>query len=181
PPSLQVRFGVRFSPQLQQSSSDILLVNFNGQTISVNLQAQGIGPQFTYSYERGGVTNGLTPGGEIAIADTPVGQTSSVSVTITNAGSGDGQIAALNVAGAGLSLSALPALPVTLRPNGTQRFTLNFAPAQPGLISGTLTIGNNTFTISAAAIGAKLSYTYTNAASVPVDEGGLVIFPPVAV
>jgi hypothetical protein len=182
PPAQQLRFAVRFSPQQQQNYSDTLRIDFNGQTTIVNLQAQGTQPQFTYGVANGTVTSLLAPGGTVAIADTPVGQASNVVISIYNFGTADGQIATLNVTGQGLSLTELPTVPFTLHPNGSQHFTLNFAPTQPGGVSGRLTIGSDTFTITGTGIGSRLIYTYTSAAAaVPVTDSGVVIFPPLAV
>jgi len=181
-PSQQARFGVRFSPLQQQTFSATLLVNVNGQSQTINLAAQGIGSQYTYASITGGNTTALPPNGTLAVADTPVGQTSSVTISITNTGNGDGQIAAVAITGPGLSLSGLPAGAFTLHANGSQQFTVSFAPVQPGAIKGQLTIGNDSFTITATGIGSKLIFTYTNAAaSNPVTEGGSVIFAPSAV
>jgi hypothetical protein len=182
PPSQQARFGVRFSPQLQQSFSAQLQVNINGQSTTINLAAQGTGPQYTYAWTGGNGTTALPAGGTLPISDTAVGQTTSVTITITNAGNGDGQIAAVSLTGQGLSLSGVPAGSFTLHPGGMQQFTIVFAPQQPGNIKGQLAIGNDTFTVTANAIGSKLSYMYTNtAAATTVTEGGVVIFPPSAV
>ena len=182
PPSQFLRFGIRFSPQQQQNSSDTLRVDFNGQITTINLQAQGTQPQFSYGVASGTATTPLSPGGTVAIADTAVGQTSSVVVSVYNFGTADGQISTISVTGQGLSLTELPTVPFTLHPNGSQHFTLNFAPPQPGAVSGRLTIGSDTFTIAGTGIGPRLIYTYTSAATaVPVTDGGVVIFPPLAV
>lgn len=181
-PAQQLRFGIRFSPQAPQEFSGTLTVDLSGQLITLNLRALGAGPQFSYSSVIADVATPLTPGGTIAIADTALGRTSSLGITILNAGNGDGQISAVSLTGQGLALADLPALPFTVRPNGSQRFTLNYTPTQPGPINGRLTIGRDTFTIAGTAIGPKLSYTYTNAAApIAVDDGGQVIFPPTAV
>src|SRR5262249_53142393 len=90
-PSQQVRFGVRFSPQpSQQVFSATLLISINGKVTTVNLQAQSIGPQFTYSYGAGSAP--VTPGGTLALGDTAVGQSLSVTVFVTNTGNTSGQI-----------------------------------------------------------------------------------------
>ena len=182
PPSQQLRFGVRFSPQQQQSATDTLRVAVNGLTIVVNLQAQGTQAQFSYGLGSGTGTTLLSAGGTVAMPDTAVGQTSSVTISINNFGTGDGQIAAIAVTGQGLSLTNLPTTPFTLHPNASQQFTLNFAPTQPGTISGKLTIGNDTFTVTGKGLGALLTYAYTSAGSaISVADGGTVIFPPIAV
>lgn len=182
PPSQQLRFGVRFSPQQQQNSSDTMRIDFNGQTITINLQAQATQPQYSYGFTTGTSTVLVSPGGTAAMADTAVGQSSSMVVSVLNYGTGDGQISAISVTGTGLSLTELPTVPFTLHPNGSQRFTVNFAPAQPGAVSGRLTIGADTFTVTGTGIGSRLIFTYTSAASaVPVTDTGVVIFPPLAV
>jgi hypothetical protein len=179
PPSQQTRFGVRFSPQQQQSFAAVLQVSINGQTTSVNLSAKGTGPQYTYSWANSGTTTALLPGGTLPIADTAVGQSTNVTVSITNAGNGDGQISNVGLTGQGLSLSGLPAGAFTLHANGTQQFTLTFAPQQPGAVKGQLTIGSDTFAVTATGVGSKLTYAYTNTAgSTTVSEGGAIIFPP---
>jgi hypothetical protein len=183
PPSQQIRFGVRFSPQRQELISAVLLLNLNnGQTLTINLQARGIGPQFTYESSNEGGSIAIAPGGTISLADTAVGQTSSVTMTVLNSGSGDGQILAFSVTGQGLSVADLPTTPVTLSPGASRRFILSFAPTQPGVVNGRLTIGNDTFAVTASGIGSRLLYTYIGAASaVPITDGGVVIFPPIAV
>ncbi len=182
PPAQQTRFGIRFSPQQQQNATDVLTVAFNNLTITVNLQAQGTQPQYTYTSAGASGTVTFAPGSTLAIADTVVGQMTSVTVSIANNGNGDGQIAAIGVTGTGLSVSDLPAVPFTLHPNGSQHFTLNFAPTQPGAVNGRLTIGGDTFTVTGTGIGSRLIYTYTSgSSSVAVVDTGSVIFPPLAV
>lgn len=184
PPSQQLRFGVRFSPQQQQTFSAALLLNVNGQTFTINLTAQGTGPQFAYTWSNatGAGATTLSPGGTIAMADTSVGQTSSVTISITNAGTGDGPISTLAVSGQGLSITNLPVVPLTLHSKGSQSFTLTFTPTQPDAITGTLTIGSDTFSVTGRGIGPRLIYTYTNTAStISLADGGVVIFQPTPV
>ena len=180
PPGQQLRFGVRFSPPQQQAFSGALLVSVNGLATTINLQGQGSAPQFTYAYGPG--PTAAVPGSAIALGETTVGQSASITVSIANAGNADGQVSAIGVSGAGMALSDLPPLPLTLHAGGSQSFTLTFAPTQPGAVSGRMTIGSDTFTVSGTGIGSRLTYSYTNAAAaVPVAEGGAVIFPPLEV
>ena len=180
PPSQQLKFGVRFSPPQQQAFTGALLVSVNGHATTVNMQGQGAAPQFTYTYGAGATP--AASGGTIPLGDTTVGQTTSVTVSMTNAGNADGQVAAVAVTGTGFSLADLPAVPFTVRAGGSQSFTLNFAPSQPGAATGRLTIGSDTFTVTGNGIGSRLTFSYTNTASaVPVTDGGIVIFPPIEV
>jgi hypothetical protein len=181
-PSQQLRFGVRFNPQEQKFASAALALNLDGQPVRVNMQAQATGPQFTFAWSTGTEAIPVVSGGTITVSDTAVGQTSTATIVVRNDGTGDGQIAAIAVTGQGYSLTELPSLPLTLRSNASQRFTLNFAPAQPGVSNGRLTIGSNTFLLSGTGIGTRLTYAYTNAAaSTAVLDGGVVLFAPTAV
>ncbi len=182
PPAQQVSFGVRFSPLQQQTFSATLILNLSGQTVTINLAAQGTGPQYTYTWSNATGTTAVAPGGTIAIPNTNVGQTSSVTILVSNTGTGNGQVSVLAVSGQGLSITNPPALPFTLLPQGSQSFTLNFAPTQPSAVTGTLTIGTDTFNVTATGIGSLLTYSYTNTAStVSVAVGGVVIFQPTPV
>jgi hypothetical protein len=182
PPAQQLRFGIRFTPQQKQTATDTLRLAFSGQTISINLQAVGIQPQYTYQWSSGAGDTPILPAGTLPIADTVVGQTSNIVISVSNTGTADGVIPNVAVTGQGLSLSNLPVLPFTLRPKGSQQFTLSFAPTQPGSISGRLTIGSDTFTITSSGIGSRLIFTYSSgSAAVPVADAGVVLFPPLAV
>ena len=182
-PSQALTFGVRFSPTAQQLYTDALTVTANGQTSTINLQGQGIQPIYSYQFSGSAGTTTVSVGGTVAIPDTTVGQTTSLTVTVTNNGLGAGQIPIISVSGLGLSLGNLPAaLPVTIQPGGTQQFTLTFAPTQPGAVTGRLTFGGDTIAITSTAVGAQLTYSYTSGAtSIPVAASGAVIFTPLAV
>jgi hypothetical protein len=181
-PSQQTTFGIRFTPQQAQSASDTLHIDCGSQTFAINLQAKGIATQYTYGWSNGTGSGSFPPGGTLALTDTAVGQATSVVITVSNAGTSASQISNIGVTGQGLSVSDLPALPVTLRAGASEHFTVTFAPTQPGVISGRLTVGNDTFTVSVTGVGPKLVYSYSSASStVPVSEGGVVVFPPLSV
>jgi hypothetical protein len=182
-PSLQTSFGIKFSPTQAQAYSGTLTLNLNGQTTTINLTGTGAQTQFSYTWTAAGTTTSVTPGGTIVVPATAVGQTTSVTISVTNTFATSGQITSLGVtAGQGLSFSNVPALPLTLAPNAPQPLTLNFAPTQPGAVTAQLTIGNDSFTVTATGLGSQLSYSYTSGTStVSVSPGGLVIFPPLAV
>ena len=182
PPSQQATFGIRFTPTQQQTYSATLTVTVNGQPLTVNLSAQGIAPQYTYSETTTSGTTAFTGGGAVAVPNTNVGQTTSVTITVTNNGTGNGQIAVIGVTGQGLSLTNLPPLPLTLATGASAQFTLNYAPTQPGAVNGQLTIGSASFTLTGTGVGPQLTYSYANSAgSNSVVSGGTVIFAPIAV
>jgi hypothetical protein len=181
-PSQQLQFGIRFTPTQQQASTAVLTANLNGQTTTVNLQAQGIQPIYSYQFSSSAGATTVLAGGTVAIPNTTVGQTTNVTVTVTNTGMGAGQVALITTTGQGLSVTDSPILPVTVQPNGSVKFTLSFAPTQPGAISGLLYFGTDTVTITATAVGSQLTYTYTSGSStIPVAANGAVIFTPLQV
>ena len=104
-------------------------------------------------------------------------------MTVSNTGLGAGQVSLINVSGAGFSLSNLPAaLPITIQPGGNTQFTLTFAPAQPGAVTGRLTFGSDTITLTSTAAGPQLTFSYTSGSTaVTVLPNGAVLFTPLAV
>jgi hypothetical protein len=181
-PSQAVGFSIKFSPQQQQVFANTLQISLNGQIISVSIQGQGTQAQYTYTWAQGsGTATPFAAGGTLTVPDTQVGQTTSLTITVTNNGMGDGVISSLGITGTGLALSGFP-VPFTVKAGASQTFTLTFAPTTPGAISGTLTIGTDKVTVAANGVGSKLVYTYTSgSSSVPVLANGVVLFAPLAV
>lgn len=183
PPAQQLRFAVRFSPPQQQTYGATLTVNINGQNLTIALSGQGTGPTYTYAVASPGASTPVASGSTITLANTAVGQTTTVTISVTNNGSASGQIAGVSVTGAaGLSLSNLPVFPVTLASGATQQFTLTFAPIQPGSVSGTLSIGSDSFTVVSSGLGPLLTYSYASSAgATSLAAGQVAIFSPIAV
>ncbi len=181
-PSMQLTFGVRFAPQQQQAFSATLVCNLDGSLATINLSGTGTASQFTYTWSDQTNTTALLPGGSLAVANTAIGQTSSVSVSVTNTGTADNQISVLGVTGQGLSLTGVPTLPVTLHPNAPLRFTVNFTPAQPGPVTGLLTIGIDTFTVTSIGLGPQLVYSLSNSAgNTAISPAGTIVLTPAPV
>jgi hypothetical protein len=176
-------FGIRFSPLAQQLYTDVLTVTAGGQTSTVNLQGQAIEPIYSYQFSSSAGNTTVLAGGTVAIPATNVGQSTSLTVTVTNTGLGAGQVSVIAVSGAGFSLSNLPAvLPVTIQPGGSQQFTLTFAPTQPAAVTGQLTFGSDTITLTSTAAGPQLTFSYTSGSTpVTVLPNGAVILSPLAV
>ncbi len=64
-------------------------------------------------------------------------------MSVTNVGTGTLTITNVTAAGAGFSLTGL-ALPITLAANQSSSFVVNFNPASVGILSGSITLANNT-------------------------------------
>jgi len=75
----------------------------------------------------------------VAFGNVIVGNTQSVPVTVINTGGSNVTISQANVTGTGFSITGL-SLPATLTPNQAVTFTVKFAPAAAGNITGNLAI-----------------------------------------
>jgi Abnormal spindle-like microcephaly-assoc'd, ASPM-SPD-2-Hydin len=71
-----------------------------------------------------------------------VGQKNTQTLQLSNAGSAALNVQQIQVTGAGLQVTP-PAMPLALAPGANQIFSLAFAPAATGSVSGTLTISSN--------------------------------------
>jgi hypothetical protein len=71
-----------------------------------------------------------------------VGQKNTQTLKISNAGSAALNVQQIQVTGAGFQVTP-PAMPLTLAPGANQIFSLAFAPAATGSVSGTLAISSN--------------------------------------
>jgi uncharacterized glyoxalase superfamily protein PhnB len=80
-----------------------------------------------------------------------LGQKNSQTVKLTNGDSKQVQITDISIAGAGLSVTGVT-LPLSLGPQDSDTFNINFAPKSSGPVSGTLTIQS---TLAAATFNVK--------------------------
>jgi hypothetical protein len=123
-----------------------------------NLTGKGLGQLLTYSYVAGsGVSTPVLPGGTVLFSSTPLAQSTSATVTVTNSGTlpvsitsvglGSGTIASFNI-------TNLPSLPATLQPGGTISFTIVFLPVAAGLNSATLLVNGSAINLSGFGTGA---------------------------
>ncbi len=178
----ELRFSIQFTPTQLAAAQGVLQIELVDRRPSFRLEGSGSGPVYAYEVilPSGGMA--LAPGELISMPSAPVGDKSSLTVRVRNAGNADGTISAISVQGAGFSLADLPFLPLTLAPGGAASFTLSFAPTQPGRASARLRIGNDTFEVSGTGLGATLAYAYAiGDATTTVQPGGTLVFTPVAV
>jgi len=80
-----------------------------------------------------------------------LGQKNSQTVKLTNGDSKQAQITDISISGAGLSVTGVT-LPLSLGPQDSQTFNIDFAPKSSGPVSGTLTIQS---TLAAATFNVK--------------------------
>lgn len=131
PPGQSLTFTAQFSPTASGA--------FNG-TITLT---SGSGHQLTESVNGTGITLYLTlTPSNLNFGNTIVGETSALSVLVTNTGTAAVTISSDSIAGAGFTLAALT-LPVTLNPNQTTSFSVNFDPSLAGSFTGTASLVSN--------------------------------------
>ncbi len=189
PPGRDARFRITFAPSAAGPRLATLSLGLTGETVLITLEGRGTAPsaqlQISYFFPPDGALQTVSGGGTIGFPDTVAGQTKSATMVIANRGSGSGTLNAVAVAGAGYSLSGLPALPATIAAGQEVRFTLTFVPTATGPFLGTLTVtlngeanlirlqGNGTS-------GARLEMSYFLLPDGPrrtISSGGTIGFP----
>jgi hypothetical protein len=134
-------FTVTFAPATVGASSGSITLTSNdpqaGSTITLS----------------GDATPGsqLTAPASLAFGSLKIGSTKSLPVTVQNIGTTSVTLSQISITGAGFSLAAPPAVPLTLSPSQTLQINVSFAPASAGAVSGQLTFSGD----AAAAVSSK--------------------------
>ncbi len=132
-----------FTPSQAGNFSGSLLVG--GITLSIS--ARGLGPFYQYSYTTGSSTNPISPNGSLFFATAQLGQSSSTTFTVTNAGTAPGTVSGIFIgeANSPFAITGLPQVPLTIAPNQTVAFGITFTPTTTTSVSGTLHLDGAAF------------------------------------
>jgi hypothetical protein len=183
-PLKTLSFSVSYSPLMVEMAVGTVRIDFVDHSVTFNLAATSQGPVFAYDVVGASSATPVLPGQTIALPDTAVSASTpgTVVVRVRNVGNFDGHIASIDVSGAGFTLTQVPFVPLTLTAGTNASFTINFAPTQPGPITGGLRIGKDTFVVTGNGLGQNLTYSYiAGSITTTVANNGGVIFPPVSV
>jgi hypothetical protein len=141
-------FSVKFAPTAAGTVSGNVTITSNGANPNLNIPVSG---------------TGVTPGTlsanptSLSFGSVQVGNTASLSETLTNTGGSAVTISQANVTGAGFSITGLT-LPTTLNAAQNVTFTVKFAPTSAGAVTGNLAIlsdaSNSTLNIALSGTGA---------------------------
>jgi hypothetical protein len=176
---------ITYTPTAVGTDSDQIQITLgSGTVLTVMLQGSGINAVYTYQLIQNGTSTPVTPPGPIALPNTNVGSTSSITVQVMNTGNATGIITAPpSTSGAAFSLTDNTVFPQTLKAGGLFTFTINFAPTQPGAQTGTLIVGTDLFNLTGNGQGSNLTFSYTSKAGTTTlpTVNPTVIFSPVAV
>ena len=154
-------FNTTFTPPSQGTKNGSLTITSDANNPTLTVPLQGIG-----------VTPGtLTPNpASLSFGNVVIGSNKQLTETLTNTGGASLTISAATITGTGMSISGLT-LPTTLAANQAVSFTVQFAPAAAGAVSGNLTVtsdgSNPTLTIPVSGTGVtpgSLSANPTNIA-----------------
>jgi len=129
----------------------------------LNFNLVGTAPNMIVNtIQTGGNSVPVANGGTFQFPATPVNSTSSLTIAISNTGSGPSPINSITATGNGFALQGVPLLPVTLNGGSQVQFTAQFAPSSVGAQTGSLQIslGTGSYTASLAGTGTAdiLSY-----------------------
>ena len=141
-----VSFTVTFAPTQPGTATG----RFRVGNDSFNLTGTAIGVQLVYSYTSGSTTNTVTPQGTVSFPPVTVGQMGSTTFTIQNNGTSTATITSIGVSPeAAFILPPLPIqLPISLAAGQSTKFQVNFEPDKTGLLTATLIVNDQTFTLS---------------------------------
>ncbi len=153
-------FTVTFSPTVSGSASGSVSITSNGSNpnLSIALSGTGTTPGFLSA----------TPS-TLAFGSVQVGNSTSLSQSLTNTGASSVIISQANLSGTGFSISGL-SLPLTLTASQSVTFTATFAPTAAGAASGSLSVVSNA---SNSPLTINLSGTGTAAGTLAVSPTSL--------
>ena len=140
-------FTVQFAPTGAGAASGNVTITSSGSNPTLNIALSGTG-----------VTAGTLSANPTSLpfGNVQVGNNSSLSETVTNTGGANVTISQANVTGTGFSVTGLT-LPATLAPNQAVTFSVKFAPAAAGAVTGNLAIvsdaSNTTLNIGLTGTG----------------------------
>lgn len=147
-------FSLSYTPTQVGSQTGALVIGSSVFTLS----GQGLGPQIAVSYLVSGASVTVPNGGAVDLPPTQVGQSSSVTVTVTNSGTAAATIPLVTTA-APFSVPILA--PIVLQPGQSSTFQLTFTPTVVGPVAGTLLIGNTTVALAGSGTSPQSIGSYT--------------------
>jgi Abnormal spindle-like microcephaly-assoc'd, ASPM-SPD-2-Hydin len=153
-------FTVLFSPTASGAASGSVSITSNGSNPNLSIPLSGTG-----------VTPGVLAANPTAVAfgNVQVGNSASLSETLTNTGGSSVTISQVSSSAAAFSISGLT-LPLTLTPNQSVTFTASFTPISAGAASGSLSVASNA---SNSPLSIALSGTGTAAGTLAVSPTSL--------
>lgn len=138
PPGNTFTLAIQFAPTVAGPGVGRLRIGND----SFILSTSALGSRLVFSYDKGSGSTVLGANAVVSFPETIPGSSSPVTFTVRNAGTTPVQVGSIGFTDskAPYGLENLPALPVTVPPDGVFSFTAVFVPVGPGLITATLLI-----------------------------------------
>jgi hypothetical protein len=152
-------FSVSFTPTTAGATSGNVAITSNASNATLNVPLSGTGTA------AGAMTSNPT---SLGFGSLQVGNTQTLSETVTNTGGSSVTISQVAASGTGFSVSGIAA-PVTLTSGQSASFSVSFAPTTAGAVSGSVTITSNasnpTLTVPVSGTGVTAGTLGSNPAS----------------
>jgi hypothetical protein len=177
----QMSVGISFSPGQPGNFTGTLTYSVAG--VSHGILLSGLGAAASLAFQIvAGTGQAIQPGDTISFPSVAVGMPAALSVQVTNTGTAPAQIATLTASPAFFQLQNAPALPFGIAVGGTTTLSLAFVPQTAGNAIGTLLIGNASFVLSGAGLGAQFSCTFTARGQTPSScDGSQITLPSTSI
>jgi hypothetical protein len=151
PPGDTQYFTLTFAPT--QTGVQTGRLRIGNDTFELSGEGTGSSSSVSYSYTSSTGVTPVSPSGNIVFANLRVGQSSTIQFTVQNTGSAATALSSVAVLPSGtgkpsFTLASLPALPATIQPNESVSFVVRFTPLTTGLITASLRVNSDTFTLS---------------------------------
>ncbi len=114
------------------------------------ISGNGLGSVLQFAYTIGSASITVQNNGQVAFSPVAVGGSSTVRFIVSNTGTASASIGSISVVQTGtvFALSQVPAMPITIQPNGSFAFQVAFTPTTMGASSATLKLDTQTFTLA---------------------------------
>lgn len=143
PPGGTISFALQFTPAEAGAAAGTLIVG----DFSVPVSGTGVGALLTLAARVGSTITPLASGGSFTFPNTTVGSAGTAHIRVTNSGNAPGAVNGISLSVPAFSFPSLPALPASIAPGETLEFAVEFTPAAPGLVTGTLQIDDRTVSL----------------------------------
>lgn len=149
-PGASASFNMTFTPAAAGAVSGSLTLTNNATNPALSIPVSGSGVASTLQLSANPTS--------LSFGNVSVSSPASQTVTVTNSGSSSVSISQVTASGTGFSLSAI-ALPATLAAGQSTSFSVTFAPASAGSVTGNVTVTSNAtnspLTIAMSGTGVK--------------------------
>jgi len=162
-PNGTVTYTVKFSPSATGASTGTLTINSDATNSPLNITLSGTGTAAPSSQL-------TTPTTSLSFGNVTVGTPATKTLTLTDSGTANVAISAVNATGSGFSASASG---TSLTPNKTVTVSVTFNPSKTGSVQGTLSISSNAtnsvvqIPLSATAVAPTSSQTQPQSTLTP--------------